>query len=235
MWIPILMISAVLLLGVYAIASWQWGSETATKRLPIVVLCLIAALGIFALFRWLPAPRSDFAWSGLLLICALYIWVFLTVYSKRVAQGGDVLVDLGRLRGGLLIGIIGSAGAVLAAILSIQQMLSSSEAGMASQVRYLATAVFQVSLGMYLLFFWLRRFSIRSNGIVVPGAFIKWDKIRSYQWQEGNRSILVLNVERRLPWWPATLLAVPPEKRGAARDILERHLTARSEGNDKTG
>jgi hypothetical protein len=228
-------IPVLIFLGVcYAIAAWQLGHKVALKRLPILLLCLAAALGFVVLLSLLPSEWQDYALSGFLLMFSFYMGLYLAISLKRRAQAGETLLEIGRPRGALVIGVVGAGCGLLVGAFSILKAITDGQPEIATQIRDISSALFWISLAGFLALFWLSKWSIREAGIIVYGVILKWGKIEGFHWDEDKRSILALKVRRRFPWWPTVKVPVPSEKQEAVTDILQRHISANSTG-DKTG
>ena len=109
-WAFILIPLVLALAGGYALVSYQLDHRVAFKRLPILILLSAAGIRIFALLQLLPTEWKDHAWSVFFLVSSLSIWVFLGILMKRAAQAGDILLEIGRPRGGLVIGVVAAGG-----------------------------------------------------------------------------------------------------------------------------
>ena len=230
-WAFILILLALILAVAYAVASYQVGHKVAAKRLPIVFVCLAAGIGIFfALFRLVPTEWKDHAWSGYLLLFSFATWVFLAILIRRSAQAGDILLEIGRPRGGLVIGIVAAGGVLLAGIASIVQAMADSKADAASQIRHISEGLFYLSLAIYLLFLWLSKWSIRERGIMLYGQLLTWEKIKAFQWDQDKPTTLALSVKRRFPWWRTVYVRIPTEKQEAVTEILGRNISPNIEG-----
>jgi hypothetical protein len=217
------------LAGGYALVSYQLGHRVAFKRLPILILLSAAGIGIFALLQLLPTEWEDHAWSVFFLVSSLTVWVFLGILMKRAAQAGDILLDIGRPRGGLVIGVV-AAGPAFFGIDGIVQAIVDSNAEAATQLRHLSGGLFMISFGLYVSFLWLKKWSIRERGIMVYGQLLPWEKIKDFHWQKGKPSTLALSVKRRFPWWGTVYVRIPTEKQEAATEILGRNLSPNIEG-----
>ena len=209
----------------YLIASYQVGHRIALKGMRNVLVCLAAGYGIFAFLRLFPSEWEDHALSGFFLFSSLSIWVFLTICLRRIARAGDILLEIGRPRGGLVFGVVGTGVAILAGVLSILQAIGDGTAEAATQIRYVSFGLFYFALGTSLFFSGFIKSSIREHGIVVHGQILKWAKIEGFQWDTDHPSTLALRVKRRFPLWRTLHLPVPSDKQAAATEILESSLS----------
>lgn len=229
-WVFILLFFVLILAGVYAVARHQVGHKVAAKRLPIVFVCLAAAFGTGALFRLVPTEWKDHVWTGYALLFSFAVWIFLAISLQRTAQAGDILLELGRPRRGLVIGIVAGVSGAFLAIGSIVQAMAESNAGAATQLRHLSGGLFWLSFCLYVSFLWLKKWSIRERGIMAYRQLLPWEMIEDFHWEKGKPSILALSVKRRFGWWRTAYLRIPTEKQKAATEILERNLLPNIEG-----
>lgn len=146
---------------------------------------------------------------------------------RRAAQAGDILLEIGRPRGRLIIFIV-AAGIVSlgVGITSIIQVIADSNTEAVTQLRHISDALFYLSLGICLLFWGLSKGAIRESGIIVYSQLLKWDKIESFQWVKNKPTTLALSVKRRFPWGRTVYVRFPSDKQKAATEILERNLSA---------
>ncbi len=213
----------------YAIVAYQFGHRVALKRIPILFTCMAVALvGVFAVHRLLPSGWEDYAWSGFFLLFSLSTWVYLGISLIRSSQAGDTLVEIGRPRGALIIGIAGTGCALWVGVHSILQVIAADKAESLSQIRQLSSGLFWISFCPYLLFVWLTKWSIRERGIMVYGQIFKWEKIQGFHWDKDKPCTLDLKVKRRFPWWRTLHVPVPLDRREAATEILECNLLENS-------
>lgn len=215
----------------YAIVACQLGHRVALRRVPILFACLAAALvGIFAVLRLLPSEWEDYAWSGFLLLFSLSMWVYLVISLIRSSQAGDTLLEIGRPRGALVIGIVGTGCALWVGVYSILQVIAAHKAESISQIRHLSRSLFWVTLSAHLLLVWLSKWSIRERGIMVYGQILKWEKIQGFHWDKDKPCTLALKVKRRFLWWRTLYVPVPLDRREAATEILECNLSEDAAG-----
>ena len=126
----------VLVLGVsYAVASRQIGGKAVAKRFPLVILIIGVAVGMVALLQQLPGNWSDVGSSGSLIVLSFLLWLFLGEYIGKKAQAGSVLLNIGRRRGGLILGPTGFVCSLLGGIFSVVPMFETSEASVAREIR----------------------------------------------------------------------------------------------------
>ncbi len=230
-WAFILIFLILIFVASYVLVRYQVGHKVAAKRLPIVFVLMAAGMiGIFALFRLVPTEWKDHTWSGYALLLSFAIWVFLAILIRRAAQAGDILLEFGRPRGGLVIGIVGAGGGLLAGIASIVQAIVDSNAGAATQLRHLSWGLNWLSLAVFILFSWLSKWSIRERGIMFYGQLLTWEKIKAFQWDQDKPTTLALSVKRRFGWWQTVYIRIPTEKQEAATEILGRNLSPNIEG-----
>ena len=108
--------------------------------------------------------------------------------------------------------------------------MAESNAGAATQLRYLSGGLFWLSFCLYVSFLWLKKWSIRERGIMAYGQLLPWEMIEDFHWEKRKPSILALSVKRRFGWWRTAYLRIPTEKQKAATEILERKLLPNIEG-----
>lgn len=209
----------------YAIVACQLGHRVALRRVPILFACLAAALvGIFAVHRLLPSEWEDYAWSGFLLLFSFYMGIYLAVSLKRRAQAGDTLLEIGRPRGGLVIGVVGTSCGLFVGASSILKAITDGQPEIARQIRDISSGLFWVTLSALILLVWLSKGSIRERGIMVNGQILKWEKIQGFHWDKDKPCTLALKVKRRFLWWRTLYVPVPLDRREAATEILECNL-----------
>lgn len=232
-WVLILIFLVLIVAGSYVVASYRVGSKAAARRFSIAFTCAAAGIGVsFILSRLIPARWQDYAWSGCVLLCALANWIALAVLlrrTRRVAQAGEILVEIGRPRGGLVIGIVGAGAFLLLGINPIVQAVTNSDADAESQMRLISRGVLYLSLAVFFLVSQLSTWSVRTireRGVVMYGQLLTWRRITSFQWDEDRPATLVLRVKKRLPWWRTIYLQIPMEKREAVTEILERNTSS---------
>ncbi|MBM4050245.1 MAG: hypothetical protein FJ279_34550 [Planctomycetes bacterium] len=209
----------------YVVARSQIGHRAAIRRLPILFVLVAAALGTAAVLRRLPIGWRDHAWSAFFVIFCVWLLIHMSVCLNRVAGAGGVLVDIGRPPCGLAMATIGAGCALLAALGTLVEAVTRSDA---VQLHNIARGIFWLSMGVYILFLWASKRSIRERGMIVYGQLMKWEKIQGFEWDAEDPCMLVLNVKRRLPWWRSGYVRVPADKRDAVNEVLQRKLSAGS-------
>lgn len=221
------MLILVFLLVSYAITRYVSGLGTAANGLPILLVCLGVAVAFVALLRSLPAEWGGYAWSAFSLIFSIFVAASVLIRLRGVARSGDNLLEIGRPRGGLLIGTASIAACLLAGIASIAPAVGGGEAGAAGRVEHLATGILWLSMTPIMLTFWMSKSSIRQRGIVTFGRLIGWERVQGFRWSEHRPSTLALRVKRRFRS-PCTIhLPIPSDKREAVSEILQRSPFAR--------
>ena len=189
----------IIIIVCYAIVAFQFGHKVALRRIPIIFVCLALGIGLVALARLVPRQKQDYVWSGFLIIFSLYMWANIAYFCVRAKQAGRILLEVGRPRGGLVLGIIGTICAVFAGSNLIIQSLSSKSIETAQQVRNISFGLFCFTLGAYVFTIWLLSWSIRERGIIAYGRIIKWANIKEYHWDTARENTLVLKIKRFLP------------------------------------
>lgn len=220
-------IPVIIFLGLcYAIVAWQLGHKLALKALPILVICMVVALGLVLLLELLPSEWQDYALSGFLLMFSFYQGIYLAVLLRRRAQAGDTLLEIGRPRGGLVIGVVGTGCGLLVGASSIFKAITDDQPEIAARIKDLSSGPFWIVLGSCLALFWLSKWSIRETGIIFYGVVLKWARIESFHWDKDKHSILALRIKRRFPLWRTVNMPVPSEKQEAVTEILQQHISA---------
>ena len=216
----------------YAIVAWQLGHKVALKRLPILLACLAIAWAFIVLLSLLPSEWQDYALSGFCLMFSFYHGIYLAISLKRRAKAGDTLLEIGRPRGGLVIGVVGTGCGLLAGVFSILQAITDGQSEAATQIKDISSGLFWISLAGLLALFWLSKCSIREAGIIFYGVILKWGRIEGFHWDKDKHSTLALKVRRRFPWWRTVNVPVPSEKQEAVTEILQRHISANNSGDE---
>ena len=106
-WIGLLILGAVIVAGTYLIATFEVGSRIALFRLPYVAGAVVGGLGLYMMIRRLPQEWENYAWAGFSLFFATYVAALVWRAIRRNARAGNVMLDLGRPRGGDVFGIVG--------------------------------------------------------------------------------------------------------------------------------
>lgn len=225
-WSFVLTFFVIFIAGSYLILSYQLGHRSALKLLPNILLCLAAAGGLIAFLRLLPSDWEDPVWSGLCLLVSLLMWVYLPLCLSRVARSGEILLELGRPRGGLVVGVVSAGLGLWLGADSIRQAIGDGNAEAATRMKYVSVGIFWITNGVYQLFLWFSKRSIREHGIVLFGRIRKWGEFEGFQWDRDNPSTLILRLKRRFPLWKTLNVRVPSEKQEAGTKILERILSA---------
>jgi hypothetical protein len=210
----------------YAVIAFQFGHKVALKRIPIILVCLALGIGLVALARLVPRQWQDYVLPGFYIIVSLLLWVYIAVFYRQAKQAGRILLEIGRPRGGIVIGIIGTACAVFAGSGLIIQSLASGEVEISQHVSNISFGLFFFTLGAHIFTIWLLNWSIRERGIVAYGRIIKWAKIEGFHWDTARENTLVLKVKRFLPlslWW-STYVTVPDDKKDTLTEILNSNI-----------
>ena len=223
----------IIIIVCYAIVAFQFGHKVALRRIPIIFVCLALGIGLVALARLVPRQKQDYVWSGFLIIFSLYMWANIAYFCVRAKQAGRILLEVGRPRGGLVLGIIGTICAVFAGSNLIIQSLSSKSIETAQQVRNISFSLFCFSLGAHIFTIWILRWSIRERGIISYGRIIKWAKIEGFHWDTARENTLVLKVKRFLPisLWQSTYVTVPDDKKDTLTEILNSNVNQNAHNN----
>ena len=203
----------------------QLGEELARKtmkeRAPIFIVTGAGmALGtIIALFWRGGLGQISLTCVGVSLVvfsgmCVIFIW--------RSARGGKLLytahTNLRLLKPLPWFYAI----PVLASLIILLATWGNSTA----QQRFIYYGVGTSSLVMLILVHFMRRVELRLKGILMMGAWIPWEQIRSYSWGALNANALMLD-RRKSSWWlkmyPIVLL---PEEKDAVEKILVAQVNA---------
>jgi len=217
----------------YAIAAYQFGHKVALRRIPIIFACLALAIGLAALARLVPHQWKDYVLPGFYIVFSLFLWVYIAIFYRQAKQAGRILLEIGRPRGGIVIGTIGIVCAVFAGSNLIIQSLASGEVKIAQHVSNISFGLFFLTLGAQIFTFWIYKWSIRERGIMAYGQIIKWSKITGFHWDTAKEHTLVLRVKRFLPlslWW-STYVTVPDDKKDALTEILNSNINQNIDNN----
>lgn len=210
----------------YAIVAFQFGHKVALRRIPIIFVCLALAIGLIVLLHQIPSQSQDYALSGFFIVFSLFLWIYIAVFYVLAKQAGRILLDIGRPRGGIVIGIVGMVCAIFAGGSFIIKPFTSGDIEAVQQVRNVSLGLFCLTLGAQIFTFWIFKWSIREQGIIVYGRIIKWSKITGFHWDTAKEHTLVLKVKRFLPfslWW-STYVTVPDDKKDTLTEILNSNL-----------
>ena len=220
-WIGLLILGAVIVGGTYVMASFEVGSRIAVYRIPYVAGAVVGGLGLYMMIQSLPKEREDYAWAVFSLSFAIYVVVFVWRAMMGNTRAGNVMLDLGRSRGG---GVFGIVGLVATLYLMVSHMGSgiAAETAAGDRLRDVSFAVLYGGLGVALAITCFTRSTLNERGILVHGHLTEWEKIRGFHWDERTPHVVVLERKARFPLRPALALPVPPQKREAVTELLTR-------------
>jgi hypothetical protein len=169
---------------------------------------------------------KDSVWVGVFLTGTAGVWVYLVLLLRRAVRAGEVLLEIGRPRAGLVVGLLTGGGSLLCGIAWVTAM-AGNPGDRTALIRQGAAGLFFFSLAIYMLFFWLSKWSvcaIRERGIAINDRLLAWEAIETCYWAHDQPDILVFRLKRRFPWGRVVNVPVPPRKQAATVEILGRKL-----------
>jgi len=222
-WAFFLVFALLVSIAVFALASYQFGRKAATRQIPVVIFCMAGAAAVAALLVSLPAEWRDGACVVWILAASLFLLAAVYYCAKRVAQAGDILVEIGRPRGACTVSWSCLALAFLIGAVSIILAFREGWPQDFSHIKSLLMGVFWFSMGIWNFYQWSARLTIRERGIVIFGCLLNWEKIRGFEWAEDDPFVLVLRVKSKVPLFRMTYVAIPAARKNAVSEILERY------------
>ena len=191
-----------------------WGRGTANALICLVIFFafwLLVAEVVSVLSR---LSLADSCWFAFAILWGLIFLLFLGTWLYGLNAGGTVLLDCGHHPTRVLF--------LIEAVLFTFMGLSGGLAlGSLSQSFGLVSPVFGISFGIYWLILATGRLQIREGGIWQYWGLLRWEKIESLRWS-GDFTLLV-KAKTRLPLLGRGALPVPPEKKQAINELLQKH------------
>lgn len=163
-------------------------------------------------------------WSDF--ICNLYAFVALMILSfvtmlvggiRARYQRGEFLQDFGGNPGKWAFYL----NAVIFLILGTVQLIDTPAFGKAG-------FVFQFVMVSFFLFMGFTRLLIYENGIWAYTSLIRWEKIKTYSWQNGNT--FMFETSRRFPTLARGAIPIPMHRLEEFKELLEQHLPLDPQG-----
>lgn len=147
------------------------------------------------------------------------IWAVLAIsWFRSKRRAGAVLLDLGRSKVQIALGMIFGGVFVLMAIGIVETFI-----GVYSISVLVMLAVMMLSLAICSLLEGFGRLEIREGGIVFFFTLLKWEQIASYEWRGKRGYRLIFRLRRR---WGRKLVwgSIPPVQKEATESLLAQHL-----------
>lgn len=198
-------------------ASWS----RVKRQLPIAVIVL-GSIFVFIELLWLVSPLNiETETLGLVLLTVLAVALAGLAVTRARRLGPPVL----RLPWSkwntfcLLLGLF-AASYVPIELLVFGESVSPVETGVS----------LLVAVGMLLTS--PRTFTIHEGGISCLDSLLPWHKIRSFQWTGDGDRVLRLQVDGFLRSYRSLYWKIPPERKPAVKDLLNRHLKESADHNN---
>lgn len=158
------------------------------------------------------------------IIATVVFWTLIATWLQRKKQSDSIFLDLGRSKSHKMY-LVSVGCFTLFGILSIVFTLLDSEDGFVdSRIQGVSISLFWLSLGAYSLFRGLSHFEFSEGGIFYKGGFVKWERIKSYEWEGENSLTLTLRIKRRLPFFRTRSLPIPAIHKDKVENLLARYL-----------
>lgn len=141
-----------------------------------------------------------------LIIPLLLLATLIILVKQQYRQAGEILLVLPKpkWRGFILLGLT-----VIPIVASLR-----------TQNALLIGAWYGITATLWLQLFFPLEF--REKGIMISGSFVRWSRIKSYQWQEQDSQRLFLKLET--PGWKRKWIRISPTKRSQVEHILQEKL-----------
>ena len=196
-------------------AAWRRGSKNALICLVRVVAFLgVLAFAISAIFQ--QTIRDSFGMA----FCIFWILIFAVIvfswlYGKN--GSGSVLLECGPhptrslfLINAVLFLLMGAGGSFTFFANNFDKF-------------GIAGALFGVTFSIYWVIMASGRLQIREHGIWQYWSLLKWQKIKSYQWEGETDSTLMLQAKTKLPFLGRGALPVPIEHKDAIDELIKQY------------
>ena len=196
-------------------AAWRRGSKNALICLVGMVAFLgVLAFAISAIFQ--QTIRDSFGMAFCIFwILTFAVFVFGWLYGKN--GSGSVLLDCGPHPTRSLF--------LINAVLFLLMGAGGSFAFVANNFDKfgIAGALFGVTFSIYWVIMASGRLQIREYGIWQYWGLLKWQKIKSYQWEGETDSTLMLQAKTKLPFLGRGALPVPIEHKDAIDELIKQY------------
>ena len=200
-------------------AAWGRGAKNAL----ICLVVLVAFLGVlaFAISAVFQQSVGESWWMALATSWALVfaIFVFSWLYGKN--RGGAVLLDCGShptrklfLINAALFLLMGAGGSFAFSVDSFGEFRIASA---------LFGFTFGFTFSIYFVIMASGRLQIREQGIWQYWGLLKWQNIKSYEWEGEADATLMLQARTRLPFLGRGALPVPVEHKDAVDELIRQH------------
>jgi hypothetical protein len=211
----------VIALGVgYGIRSREVGAKAAARDLLYGILGIAAVIVVLVGLRLLRVPLRPNGISIIMLTGLGIAMIYLIIFLRRKKEAAPVLLDIGQstwhkislIAGGffLLFGII--------------ELVELFETGSKTRINGTFSCLVFFSVGVLLIFQGRGHSEIREGGIVCLDRFIKWQQIKSYEWEGKDNLTLTLRFKQRFPFSRTSSLPIPAHHKETAEKLLGRYL-----------
>jgi hypothetical protein len=206
--------------GVYGIRSREVGKKAAARDLLYSVLMMAFVIIVLAGLRLLGASLR----ANIILILNLtgtgFVLIALIIYLRRGKKAGPVLLDIGKSTQHTMLAICGG----LFLLSGILEIFEAFDPGGKSRMNVASSCLFLLSCGVLFSLWGRSRSEIREGGILYLDRFIKWQQIKSYEWEGKNNLTLTLRFRRRFPFYRSRSLPIPAFHKETTEKLLERYL-----------
>jgi hypothetical protein len=211
----------VIALGIgYGIRSREVGKKVAARDFLRGIISLTVIIIVLIGLGLLGVPlkvnrRMIISLIGIAFVCASAI--ILLRWKKKT---GAVLLDIGRSTQHKMFLVAGG----MFLLSGIIELVGLFETGSKTRINDAISCLLLLWCGVLFALLGKFRLEIREGGIMCVGNFVKWQQIKSYEWEGKNNLTLTLRLKRRFSIYRRFSLPVPALHKETVEKLLEQYL-----------
>lgn len=221
----ILSVGLSLLVG-YGVLVMAMGRPTARRQmnhaLPWIVIGIAIAFASAFIAVW---KQSGWSFIHLAYIISASLW--LVSWPMRKRKAGSLQLNVGHTWHNRMLFWLGIAEFAIAAIITgVSWVTLTAVANSSTEVAQLSLKVaFWWVLATFIFSLGLNKLELRDNGLCFLYNFIPWQRMKSYTWDTNYANILVIQIQPRFVFLPASMnIKVPEQHRDAIDRVIQTYI-----------
>jgi hypothetical protein len=210
----------VIAMGIgHGIRSREVGKKAAARDFLSGIISLAVIIIVLIGLHLLGTPLRLNVGMIIFLIGMAFVWTYFIILLRRKKEAASVLIDIGRSTQHKLLLVAGG----LFLLIGIIDLVDLFEPGSKTRINDAFSCLLLFSCGVLMIYQGRGHYEIREGGLYLE-SFIKWQQIKSYEWEGKDNLTLTLRLRRRFPLYRSRSLHIPALHKEAVKKLLEQYL-----------